>query len=766
MKFIQRKWVNIFLLFPVIVSSQSFETNWQGHFSYNNVKEVIIDGDRIYAASENAFFIYDKRTKELISKSTVNGLSGETISTIHYDEATDKLVLGDDTGLIEVFDLFQDEVLGVVDILNKQTIQPDNKRINHIMEYDRLLFIASDFGISLYNIEQLEFDDTYFIGNNGEQIKVRQTTIFEGYIYAATEEGVYKAPINDENLIDFNRWEQINTLNWRGVQVFNNTLYALANNRRLFEYNGTTFVSINDHIGAVKNFKATTEHLIVTTTTNIYIYDQNLTQIANISAIPDFEPIQFNTAITSGGELYIGTSSFGILSTTINNPLIAEEIHPQGPLLNSAFSIRALPNELWVVFGEHTVFYNPFPLNSRGISHLKENTWVNIPFEDLFDARSLVYVTPNPDNTDQVFVSSFYSGLIQIEDEIPTIIYNTTNSSLESLDNGNPNAPDIRIGGTAFDREGNLWILNTFVEEALKMRTASGQWSSFDIGDIVPAELNNLGFKEIVIDRNNYKFFTSVRKGVIGFFENNGSPLLGNIEEGENIGNLPSSDVRALAIDTGGQLWIGTTRGLRVLFSTGDFFNEENLQAEPVIILDDGTPSELLFDQFINDIFVDGSNNKWIATDDSGAFYVSSDGRETIYHFTKENSPLPSNSVNAIEVDGETGKVYFATSNGIVSFQGNAVAPAEILNDVYTFPNPVRPGYIGNVTITGLVRNANVKVTDIEGNLVFETRAEGGSVQWDLTAFGRHKVASGVYMVLISNEDGTDTNVSKIMVIR
>jgi ligand-binding sensor domain-containing protein len=203
------------------------------------------------------------------------------------------------------------------------------------------------------------------------------------------------------------------------------------------------------------------------------------------------------------------------------------------------------------------------------------------------------------------------------------------------------------------------------------------------------------------------------------------------------------------------------------LFNVAGFFEEgANVEAQAIIIEEDGVGQELLVSQTITDIEVDGSNNKWVATSSSGVFYFSSNGQETILRFNKDNSPLPSNNVQDIAIDDLTGRVYFATINGLVAFDGSSTAPRDNLEDVYAFPNPVRPGFTGNVTIDGLTSNANVKITDIEGNLVFETTSEGGSVLWDTSAFGQYKVASGVYMVLITTDDALETKVSKIMIVR
>ena len=190
------------------------------------------------------------------------------------------------------------------------------------------------------------------------------------------------------------------------------------------------------------------------------------------------------------------------------------------------------------------------------------------------------------------------------------------------------------------------------------------------------------------------------------------------------------------------------------------------MKANPIIILEDGLAQELLYQQYITDIAVNGSNQKWIGTADSGVFLVSPDGQQTIYHFTKDNSPLPSNVINDIDINSVTGEVYFATDKGMVAFQGTATKPAENLDAVYVYPNPVRPNFEGTIKVAGLISKANVKITDIEGNLVYETTSEGGTIEWDTTAFGKYKVASGVYMIFIAAQDASTTTVKKVMIIR
>jgi hypothetical protein len=224
--------------------------------------------------------------------------------------------------------------------------------------------------------------------------------------------------------------------------------------------------------------------------------------------------------------------------------------------------------------------------------------------------------------------------------------------------------------------------------------------------------------------------------------------------------------VRAIAVDNRNQLWIGTIKGLRILSNSSSFLTEDQMKTNPIIILEDGLAQELLYEQFITDIVVDGANNKWVGTADSGVFLLSPNGQETKYHFTTNNSPLPSNTINDIDINNSTGEVFIATNKGLISFKGTATEANEDLNNVYVYPNPVRPEFEGTVKIAGLLDKATIKITDIEGNLVYETTSEGGTIEWDTTAFGKYKVASGVYMIFISARDGIETKVKKVMIIR
>ena len=782
---IKRLVVLIIYLFPLLHFSQDFSALWEGHFSFYDIIDVSQGNNKIYAAAENAIFSYDIQTNEVTELTTIHGLSGELISTIKYSEAYELLIIGYESGLIEIAFDNEDNVLTIVDIIDKPTIPPDDKTINHFNEQNEFVYISTNYGISVYNLERLEFGDTYFIGDLGTQIPVKQTTIFQDYIYAAcfSVNGIRKALSTNNNLIDYQEWTQINSGNWYATQVVNDNLYAVRGNRDLYNINNDVFSLLFNYADVPVDTREVNNQLIITTKNNVFVYDSNFNLLSQVSVSSEFDT-EFTSATLDSEFIYIGTTDFGILKTQIANPIVFEEIHPSGPLLNNPLSINAKANNLWVTFGEYDLFYNPYPLNRRGFSHLINDEWINIPFEDVLGSISLNAISVNPLDENQVFISSFFSGLLEVNEDIPTFLFNQLNSGLESLNlPSNPNYIDIRVGPSSFDRNGILWTITSRIDKPLKsFNPSSNLWKSFSFTDLIPDGFtDNLGFGEIVIGNDETKWIGSFNFGLIGFNENNGNPLIKNISE-EDQGNLSDEYVRALALDNRNQLWIGTIQGLRVLYNTSNFFNDDNVNAEAIIILEDGIPKELLEGQFISDIKVDGSNNKWIATIGSGLFYFSSNGQETIYHFTKDNSPLPSNNINEVSIDNQNGVVYIATARGLLSFKSGSSSTQENLSNVYVYPNPVRPNFNtveDKIKIKDISENVNIKITDIEGNLVAEAESrrnlrhrgynleiDGGTAYWNGKNLGNKSVASGVYLVMLSDLDTFETKILKLMIVR
>ncbi|TYA73917.1 type IX secretion system anionic LPS delivery protein PorZ [Seonamhaeicola marinus] len=770
----------VIFLIPLKKSAQDYSNQWQGHFSYYEITEVIKTQNKIYAASNNAVFSFDLQTNEIEEFNTVNGLSGETISTIYYSEIHDLLIVGYINGLIEVVFNNDDDVLSVVDILEKTTIQPNDKRINHFNEYEDNLYISTNFGISVFNLQRLEFGDTFFIGANGSQVKVNQTTIFNNNIYAScsNSNAIKKGALTNPNLINYQNWDTISTGNYLFIQNFNNRLFAIGENRRLYEIINDNLLELALFTDSVNDIKTSSSSLVITTTNNVYVYNETLALSSQIPIDPNFDT-DYLSAIVDGNNTYIGSKHFGVLESITSNTPVFEEIRPDGPLLNTPFSIKYENGNLWVVYGGYSATYNWNGGKSRtGISLLSENNWSNINFNsissEISDPLFLSHIAINPNDSKQVYISSYYSGLIEINDGVFSLIYNQNNSTLSPFVN------NFHLTLTSnYDNDGNLWVTNGRVDRPLN-KFSNGNWESFDFTSLIGNRFNNIGFSNIEIDSNNNLFFGSFDFGIIGFSENGGNQILKSIMGEDN--NMPSNNVTSCALDNRNQLWIGTDRGIRVLYNSSSFFEEDNVVVEEIIIEEDGIAKELLFQQLISTIKVDGSNNKWVGTADSGIFYFSSDGQNTIHHFTKSNSPLPSNTINDISIDGSNGVVYIATSRGLVSFNSGSSSPFEDLTNAYAYPNPVRPGFNmvdEKIKIKDISENVNIKITDIEGNLVAEAQSrvnqrfrgynleiDGGTAYWNGKNLANNLVASGVYLIMLSDLDTFETNVIKLMVVR
>ncbi len=748
----------LFLFFTQALQAQDFSDNWEGFFSFAEIVDIDHSSQFVYAAGVNAILKYDQNTNTSETLSTINGLTGDAISKIFYSEAKSKLVVGYENGILQIID-DNGRITTVVAINEKQVIAANDKRINQFLESGDLLYIATGFGIALYNLESLEFDDTYFIGNGGSQLDIRGIEIYEGMLYAATNTGIRRADISNPFLLDFMNWSQVIGFPWNDIISFNDRLLAPNPGRNLWELIGNGFVTSSVILPSLALDTMTSGNLLVITSrVNSAIYDGNLNEVLNIEQI-DGETFEFTNAQLIDNILYIGTKRNGLISLNIQNPSDFFFIDTNSPSNNAVFSVESAESGLWIGYGNYDVFYNPFPLESEGISNLKpDEPWINYSFEEILGARSNASITINPADPTEIFINSMVDGLIQFQDGVAIEQYRASNSSFAGT--------IFRIPDSKFDDEGNLWVLQSITGVPLHRRTTSGQWSAVDFGTAFPITEDSLSLTKIEIDQAGRIYYGTTSQGLFGYDPRN--ETFGRLTEGIQQGDLINDYVGALRIDQNNTLWIGSFLGLRVLSNPSSMFEDQVRDARAIIIEDiNGIPRELLQDQAIVDIEVDGNNNKWIATSSAGALLLSPSGQETLFQFTKENSPLPTNSVNDISIDENTGKIYFATDGGLVAFQGTRSSkPQEDLNNLFAFPNPVRPGFEGNVIIDGLTERARVKIVDIEGNLVYEAVSQGGSIPWDTRSFSGQKVASGVYLLLVNTDDTIETKVFKLMIVR
>ncbi|CAL2058452.1 hypothetical protein [Tenacibaculum sp. 190524A05c] len=755
-------------------SQTDFSNQWEDFFSYNNIKDFTISGDVLYALADNAVFTYDLQTQETQKLSSVNGLSGETTSAIFYNETYNRLVIGYENGLIEVVD--EDGTVTVSpDIVNFN--QSGLKQINAIYQNNDELLLATSFAVIVYNIERLEFGDTYFIGPSSTSVNVNDVVVVNNEIFAATESGVFVANTNGGSLLDANNWSLRFTGNFKHITEFAGNVYT-ATDRDLIRLNGAVQQTVNTYTEDISDIKSEGTTLTVSLTSRANIYDQSLALTASNTSSGTFD-FTLNSAGVNSGTAYLATQEFGILFAPTASQSYTE-VHPQGPLSNQVFSIEAHNNGLWVIYGGYDSTFTPSQIR-QGYSHFNGTDWVNIPFNPGDPFGDLVHVTIDRNSDNRVFISSFgdtgavttklTGGLYELIDDQIVRFYNHLNSPLEDIAATDPNRVTVRVSGSALDRDGNLWVANVLANSRLKKLSPSGTWTSFDINELYLD--NKPGMGEVVIDNANTVWITTRRNGVFAYNENGDRKRALTTEATR--GNLPNAFTRTVAIDKNNRLWIGTLSGLVVFSNTSGIFDANVYDAEPIIILDEGIPKKLLGDQTINSIKVDGANNKWFGTDNAGVLYTNPSGQNTLANFNKDNSPLPSNKILKIAVDEFSGKVYFATDKGIVVYNSNVAPFGDELGEVYAYPNPSL-NTNNTVTIAGrngtnIPKGTNVKILDVAGNLVYETnvvegqQVQGGKVVWNKRNLSGQKVASGIYIVLLVTDDGAETSTTKIAIV-
>ncbi len=739
---------------------------WGSYFSYTNVVDIAQSNTRVYSASESAMFSQNTVSGELKTITSVDGLKAEGITAIYHSPEYNRTLVGNSNGLLLIINS-DNSIVSRRGIVEETTVLATKKKINSFYENNGLVYISTDFGIVVFDLQTLEFGDTYYLGPNGREIPVKQVTIYNQWIYAATYDnfGIRRALKASANLNDYNEWTEQFGSGWDGILTYNGNLLAMANYGNLFRIPEVgSAITIGVLPGGVTDMREANGYMVITSANNVNVYNDQLVRVTQINAIPgETGTVTFTCATIVGSTLYIGTREKGVYTVPMNFSSNFENITPDGPLRDNIFAIKKSRNSLWAVYGSHNSSYTP-RLEHYGVSKFTNSGWLNIPYSTLAvfgEVASISDITINPNREREVYLNSYHNGLLKLEDDVPVKIYtdvtpNTT--KIEPVVDGPYRS--IRINGGTFDGNGNLWMMNARVEEPLKVLLPNDSMLEYSFTGVIPT--TDEAYGKLTIDKNGTKWIPCFTSGLVGYNETlNNKSILVNMDSG-----LPDNDVRCVEVDNSNRLWIGTVRGLRIIRSVDSFVSENSLEATNIVFLEDGVAQELMYEQSITDIKTDGSNNKWICTAGAGAFLVSPDGQSTIFHFTIDNSPLPSNNVNDVEIDNITGEVFFATDRGLVSYKGTSTAAEDDLNNVYVYPNPVRPGFEGDVKISGLIDRANIKITDIEGNLVYETTSEGGTILWDTRAFGKYKVRSGVYMIFISSEDATLTKVKKVMIVR
>lgn len=767
----------VYLFFLLVTSLWAQENHkWNSYFSYTEVVALAKGRDVVFGATPSALLRYSVNQQSIEVYNSISGLKTNGITAMHFSEIHQKLLIGNEDGSLLVFDLKNDRIRTLSDIKNKPALQVFERRINAFLEVKGQVYIATNYGISAFNLNDNSFGDSYYIGENGKNSPVRALVATTEDLLAITAEGVKQIALQNPNKVDFRQWKVVEMGgNWehgyaQGDQVF----LSAKEDTKLYQLTQPNQVQAIAEVGQpIVQFRANEQGQLMIITSN-----QALTLQGGNQLIETIQHGNLVDAVEVNGVYYFGSSSAGLYQQS--KTAAKESLSPEGPESNRVFSLLATHEGTWFISGGYDKnTYNPYvpTLATKGLSYFnKKKGWDFLTFGALKEARALTYATLNPKNDKELYVGSYHSGLLQIKwknsmQDSEVTLFNHENTGTTGLENmeidpSDPTFPPgyatVRVNGVVFDKQGKIWVTNNFVFNALKVMDANQKWQSYaSTYGMFDYKRGNYG--RLVVDKNDTKWIPSLEDGLVAFNETKNNRIA---RFNTDLGNLPSDNVSALALDKNNQLWIGTNKGLRVIPNVNQFLQTTSIQPTNIVIEENGIAEELFYQQYITKIEVDGANQKWVAIADAGVFLVGASHKHIVYHFTKDNSPLPSNTINDIAIDPISGEVFFATDLGVVSFMADTSEGQDTNSAFYAYPNPVRPEYLGEVRIVGLMDRSVVKITDIEGNLVFEATSNGGTVVWDTHAFNGKRVASGVYLIMVSSADQGSTKVKKLMIIR
>ncbi len=734
---------------------------WREHLPYQNTIQVL-QGDKIYCATQNNIFSIDA-DGDLQRYSKVTGLNDIGVNCIGWDDASQQLVIAYNNSNLDI--LKNDLVKNIGDI--KRTTVTGNKNINSIFCKAGLAYLSTGLGIIIADINKYEIKDTWIIGNNGNQINVNALTTDASFYYAATNEGLKRANINASNLSNFSAWQNISGANGLTngtiTNVVNcNSKIVLQKNDSLFVQNGNNWmflyadvnwpiVSINTAENKILVAQRTTSGASrVIQLNTIGTIEKTLTQ-AGIISFPKY-------ATLSNGAIWIADYFGGLSKYTTS----FEQFIPNGTLGSVSGSMVFNNDVLYAAAGSVNDAWN-YQYNRDGIFAFKDGSWTYDGYftKPIFDSL-LDFVTLAADTRDNsLWAGSYSGGLVNLKDNNVTI-YKKNNSTLQAAIG---DANSYRVSGLAFDGNNNLWIANYAAPQNLQVRKADGNFKSFTI----PFAHFENAISQMVVDDANQIWAVSPRgNGVFCYNYGNSIDAINDdqwkyFRAGNSSGNLPSNNVYCIAKDKNSFIWIGTDKGIAIVQCATEAFNS-NCNAVWPIVQQGAFAGYLFQDQQVQCIAVDGANRKWVGTK-KGLWLVSADGDKIIYQFTEDNSPLLSNDVKQLAINPTTGEVFIATFKGVCSFRSTATEPSFSNSNVLVYPNPVPANFTGTIAIRGLVNNANVKIAEPNGRLVFETRALGGQAIWNGKNYKGEKVASGVYLILIRDDEGVEKAVNKIFVV-
>jgi len=691
--------------------------SWRAHFSNESIQQVV-KGDQIYVAAANQIIQIDAK-KEITYLNTTTGLHATGIHKIAWHPIENQLVIAYKNSRI---DIVKGDQVTLIDDLQLTNLYSD-KTINDLIVFNNNAYLSCNFGIVVIDLLKKEIKSTIFPNNNRQSVKVLQTLPYQNKLFVLTENGIWSSTLGQ----NYN-WIQENTLGISGIKnmfVFKSQLY-FNNQQKIYPYQ-SNIASYQINTGTIEAIAVDEDQILAGITYQkkgaLIQFNSNQTNTLLIDSGILIQPVGL---LKDGNTIWVADFGKGLYEKNEQSKWTVLG----GPLSN-AFGSNA--------FSNHQILMS-YGANKIGISSLNEKGWSN--FSQLENIKINYVEAVSIDLIDQSWWMGMGSQLIHYD------------LNKKTIEQPIPNPPIGAIKSIQQKKDGSIALLKEGFGVILK---ENNQWNNYPI----QKDFSATNLKKIVLGNNDLSWIIGPKQqGILLFQKQNNQAIWRQLNTGKGSGNLPSMEVTAITEDKDGSIWVGTDNGIAI-FQCNNI--NEACDAYLPIVQSNGFNGYLFQKETIHSISIDGANQKWIGTN-NGAWLISKDGTEVLRHFTTENSPLPDNTVLSIGIEPTDGDVFFFTKNEIISFKGEATESVKSQSAIKIYPNPIAPNYNGPILIKNLVNNALVKITDINGQLIMQTRALGGQAVWNGRDQYQQKVASGIYLIFVRDDMGNEKAVGKIMI--
>ena len=734
---------------------------WRVHVPYNKAIGVKVMGDEVYCLTTKSLFVYDRKEGFIETISKLDGLSGNAFSALGYNESSKCIIIGYEDGAVDL--IKNDGIVNIPDIKNSNVV--NIKRINRIVCYNQFAYLCCEFGVVIFDIEKEEVKETCLMPFN-----VWDLTADDTNFYVSSDKGIFYVAQNAPQINFYKSWTQMETPNsgkcvainyWKGKLVYYfETTKSIYTQTPLKDDYTLLKDNINNPEGGKLDISVSNNQLLISVNQNLFVYSESYQSnkvINNVHLGDTVQTAKPTQAFHVGNNQYfISDYNLGLLYINSMNPVAGEIIAPNGPYSHRAFDMTTNGTKVFVSSGGHSDFWAP-SWTSDGFYCFDGYSWSSfnsrnkkIP-NDIFDVSSIAI---HPQNKDLIYVATWGSGIIEMNNGVITNIFNDSNSPLQKRVE-DPNQGEF-VAGIVFDSKGMMWVANSNANNLLLTRDKTGTWATHYLG----SKYAKREVSRLFIDSYDNKWLVE-RNGLLFVYNEKDGGVIREIGPSTGLDNAKAYYVTE---DKNQNMWIGTNDGIFIVRNLYNVLSDGPINIDrPKLILGEHV-DYLLKGEMINFIVVNGANEKWCLSSKQGVYKITGDGTEELFHLTAQKTPLFSDNMMAACIT-DKGEVFMATEQGIVSYRDGATKGTESNNNVYAFPNPVKPDYQGTIAICGVVDMAEIKITDVAGNIVYSTQAKGGQAIWNAKDFNGNRVKTGVYIVFITNEDGTETTVTKIMVL-